>query len=146
MEHSPEQLLHRTVSPSAIMDGVFPTSAAPAGRTTTPPASEPEFRACSPEYQTSSKSTGWTLPSILKQGRGSLSTVSVEQLQECLQPVFAGFQQLDPEALLQLDRVHSGGARLRDGYVVPIVCFHEPLLIVTFLMFSRGFSSNQSGS
>jgi len=116
MEHPPEHHHHRSLSPSAIMDGLFSTSAA--GPSATAPSKQSEFRASSPSHQSSGDSGAWTLPSILKQGRSGLSNVSVEQLQHCLQPVLAGLEQLDPETLLQLDRVQSGGARLRDGYVL----------------------------
>jgi len=116
MEHPPEHHHHRSLSPSAIMDGLFSTSAA--GPSATAPSKQSEFRASSPSHQSSGESGAWTLPSILKQGRSGLSNVSVEQLQHCLQPVLAGLEQLDPETLLQLDRVQSGGARLRDGYVL----------------------------
>lgn len=66
----------------------------------------------SPARQLSS--SNWTLPSVLMQRKGSLSNVSVEELQACLQPILSGLEQLDSEALLHLDRVPSGGARLRD--------------------------------
>lgn len=65
-----------------------------------------------------SSSTGaWTLPSLLKQGKGGLSNVSVEELHACLQPILAGLERLDPETLMHLERVESGGAQFRDGYV-----------------------------
>jgi len=87
------------------MDGVLSHSA----------HSNHEIRASSPPH--SSGTGAWTLPSILKQGKGGLSNVSVEELSQSLQPIFAGLQQLDPESLLDLDRVESGGVRVRDGYV-----------------------------
>jgi hypothetical protein len=63
-------------------------------------------------------SSTWTLPSIIKNGRArgcGLSDVSSEELQKWLEPVVDRLKQLDAEALLQLNRVKSGGARLRDG-------------------------------
>ena len=62
--------------------------------------------------------SSWAFPSILRHGRAggeSLSNVSQDQLQKCLEPVVVRLQQLDAEALLQLTRVESGGARLRNG-------------------------------
>jgi len=99
---------------SAVMDAVFSNSAP----SSTPLAHSKTGYSPPPSHHASSGAGAWTLPSILKQGgRGGLSNISVEELNQCLQPVLAGLQQLDPESLLQLERVQSGGARLRDGYV-----------------------------
>jgi hypothetical protein len=57
-----------------------------------------------------------TLHSILHCGRGEqLAQISTQELRRCLEPLLEGLRLLDAEALLQLERVPSGGARLRDG-------------------------------
>ena len=92
---------------SATMDGVLSSSTLRAN---------PALLASCPSRHSSS-SGAWTLPSLLKQGKGGLSNVSVEELHACLQPILAGLEHLDPEALMHLERVEAGGAQLRDGYV-----------------------------
>jgi hypothetical protein len=61
-----------------------------------------------------SPSDSWSLPAVFGNQHASLADVPFEQLRECLQPMIAGLQQLDAESLLELHRVKSGGAILRD--------------------------------
>lgn len=63
----------------------------------------------------SSGEQGWALPTVFGQQHSNLADVPVEQLRECLQPMLTGLQQLDPESLLELHRVESGGAPIRNG-------------------------------
>lgn len=79
----------------------------------------PLLNSSSYSHHSDSTASSWAIPSILRQhgraGGGGLSHVSKDELQQCLEPVLARLQQLDAEALLQLTRVESSGARLRDG-------------------------------
>jgi hypothetical protein len=47
----------------------------------------------------------------------NLSNVSIEELENVLEPIVRQLKELDAESLLHLTRVSSGGARLKDGYV-----------------------------
>ena len=73
--------------------------------------------------------TSWSLRSFLSPNSSSalasantipskkgLSDIPLEQLNSCLDPILDGLQDLDAEDLLQLERVHTNGATLREGY------------------------------
>lgn len=69
----------------------------------------------------------WSLQSIFSSSNTSklisnglsngLSSCEKERLQDFVEPILEGLRALDPEELLQLQRINAGGATLRDGYV-----------------------------
>ena len=65
----------------------------------------------------SSDSVQWTIPALAEKSERGLETVSPEVLQQNLEPVLQGLEQIDPCDLFPLEKVAPGcGPRISDRY------------------------------